>query len=103
VDPILRVGELGLQLTISEVAEELSERLAGLFLRDQDERRAVFGDNVKLQDDEHFRDYLQFYEFFHGDTGRGLGASHQTGWTGLVAWMLMPRKQGGMMSTEEKI
>ena len=103
MDPILRVGELGLQLTISEVAEELSERLAGLFLRDQDERRAVFGDNVKLQDDEHFRDYLQFYEFFHGDTGRGLGASHQTGWTGLVAWMLMPRKQGGMMSTEEKI
>ena len=102
MDPILRVGELGLQLTISEVAEELSERLAGLFLRDQDERRAVFGDNVKLQDDEHFRDYLQFYEFFHGDTGRGLGASHQTGWTGLVAWMLMPRKQGGMMSTEEK-
>ena len=67
-----------------------------------DGRRAVFGDNVKLQDDEHFRDYLQFYEFFHGDTGRGLGASHQTGWTGLVAWMLMPRKQGEMMSTEEK-
>ena len=86
---------MGRQLTISEVAEELSERLAGLFLRDQDERRAVFGDNVKLQDDEHFRDYLQFYELFHGDTGRGLGASHQTGWTGLVAWLLMPRKQGG--------
>jgi len=84
------------------VAEELSERLVGLFLRGQDGRRAVFGDNVKLQDDEQFRDYLQFYEFFHGDTGRGLGASHQTGWTGLVAWMLMPRKQGGMMSTEEK-
>ena len=54
------------------------------------------------QDNEHLCDYLQFYEFFHGDTGRGLGASHQTGWTGLVAWMLMPRKQGGMMSTEEK-
>jgi hypothetical protein len=81
-------------LTISEVADELSERLTRLFLRDQDGRRAVFGDNAKLQDDEHFRDYLQFYEFFHGDTGRGLGASHQTGWTGLVAWLLMPRNQG---------
>ncbi len=85
----------GRQLTISEVADELSERLVSLFLRDQDGRRAVFGENVKLQEDEHFRDYLQFYEFFHGDTGRGLGASHQTGWTGLVAWMLMPRKPGG--------
>ncbi len=85
----------GRQLTISEVADELSERLVGLFLRGQDGRRAVFGENLKLQDDEHFRDYLQFHEFFHGDTGRGLGASHQTGWTGLVAWLLMPRKQGG--------
>jgi hypothetical protein len=54
-----------------------------MFLRDQDGRRAVFGENTKLQDDEHFRDYLQFYEFFHGDTGRGL-----------VAWLLMPRNQG---------
>ncbi len=83
----------GQLLTISEVADELSERLTRLFLRDQDGRRAVFGDNAKLQDDEHFRDYLQFYEFFHGDTGRGLGASHQTGWTGLIAWLLMPHKQ----------
>ena len=72
----------------------MSERLVGLFLRDKDGRRAVFGENAKLQDDEHFCDYLQFHEFFHGDTGRGLGASHQTGWTGLVAWLLMPGKQG---------
>ncbi len=86
----------GQLLTISEVADELSERLVRLFLRDQDGRRPVFGDNAKLQDDEHFRDYLQFYEFFHGDTGRGLGASHQTGWTGLVAWLLMPQDQGDM-------
>jgi hypothetical protein len=77
------------------VADELVERLVSLFLRGQDGRRAVFGDNAKLQDDGHFRDYLQFHEFFHGDTGCGLGASHQTGWTGLVAWLLMPRKQGG--------
>ncbi len=82
----------GQLLTISEVADELSERLVRLFLRDQDGRRPVFGENAK--DDEHFRDYLQFYEFFHGDTGRGLGASHQTGWTGLVAWLLMPRIKG---------
>ncbi len=91
----------GRRLTISEVADELSERLVGLFLRGRDGRRAVFGENSKLQEDEHFRDYLQFYEFFHGDTGRGLGASHQTGWTGLVAWMLSPNKPGGMMGTEE--
>jgi hypothetical protein len=54
----------------------------------------LFCTNTNLQDDEHFRDYLQFYEFFHGDTGRGLGASHQTGWTGLVAWLLEPPKRG---------
>ena len=93
---------MGRQLTISEVAEELSERLVGLFLRGQDGRRAVFGDNVKLQDDEHFRDYLQFYEFFRGDTGRRLGAFHQTGWAWLGAWLLMPRKQEGMIITKEQ-
>ena len=76
-------------------ADELSERLVGLFLRDENGRRAVFGEYGKLQNNEHFRDYLQFYEFFQGDTGSGLGASHQTGWTGLVAWLLMPRKQEG--------
>jgi hypothetical protein len=84
----------GRLLTISEVADELSERLVGLFPPGREGRRAVFGENANMQDDEHFHDYLQFHEFFHGDTDRGLGASHQTGWTGLVAWLLMPRKQG---------
>ena len=50
----------------------------------------MFGDHAKLQHDPHFRDHLLFYEYFHGDTGRGVGASHQTGWTGLVAKLLQP-------------
>jgi ribosomal protein L21E len=54
-------------------------------MRDEKGRRAFAGDNVKLQSDPNFRDHLQFYEYFHGDTGRGLGANHQTGWTGLIA------------------
>jgi hypothetical protein len=52
----------------------------------------VFGEHAKLQQDSHFRDYPLFYEYFHGDTGRGVGASHQTGWTGLVAKLLQPRR-----------
>jgi Mannosylglycerate hydrolase MGH1-like glycoside hydrolase domain len=79
-------------LTIDEVATELSRRLARLFLRDKDGKRAVFGHQPRLQTDPHFRDYLLYYEYFHGDTGRGVGASHQTGWTGLVAKLLQPRK-----------
>jgi hypothetical protein len=78
-------------LSIAEVAQELSNRLTALFLRDAQGRRAVFGANAKLQSDPHFRDYLLFSEHFHGDTGAGLGASHQTGWTGLVAKLLQPR------------
>lgn len=79
-------------LTLLEIAEELSRRLCRLFLRDEHGRRAVLGDSQLLQDDPHFRDYVPFYEYFHGDDGRGLGASHQTGWTGLVAKLLMPRR-----------
>ena len=55
-------------------------------------RRAVFGASALLQNDPHFRDYIPFYEYFHGDSGRGLGASHQTGWTGLIAKLLQPRR-----------
>jgi hypothetical protein len=62
-------------------------------LRDEQGRRAVFGDREKLQSDPHFRDYLQFHEFFHGDSGLGLGAAHQTGWTGLIAKLLQPRRE----------
>ena len=80
-------------VTIEQAAEEISRRLTGIFLRDQEGRRAVFGDHPKLQDDPHFRDHLLFYEYFHGDTGRGVGAAHQTGWTGLVAKLLQPRRR----------
>ncbi len=78
--------------TILEVANELSNRLARLFTRDENGRRPVFGGNDKLQTDPHFRDYVLFYEYFHGDSGRGVGASHQTGWTGVVAKLLQPRR-----------
>jgi hypothetical protein len=77
--------------SIAEVADEISRRLTHLFLRDARGRRAVFGENERLQTDPHFRDYVLFYEYFHGDSGRGVGASHQTGWTGLVAKLLQPR------------
>jgi hypothetical protein len=83
----------GTWITIEEVAEELSRRLTRLFLRDGQGRRAAFGDHPKLQNDPHFKDHLLFHEYFHGDNGRGVGASHQTGWTGLVAKLLQPRRR----------
>ena len=75
----------GRYMTLFQVAEELSRRLAGIFLRDGQGRRAVYGGTQKFQDDPHWRDLLLFYEYFHGDNGAGLGASHQTGWTGIIA------------------
>lgn len=78
----------GQYLSINEVADELGQRLTRLFRRDENGRRPVFGGNPKLQTDPHFKDHLLFYEYFHGDNGRGVGASHQTGWTGLVANLL---------------
>jgi hypothetical protein len=80
-------------LTLLEIAEEIGARLTRLFLRDQNGRRACFGDDEKRQRDPHFRDCLPFHEYFHGDTGKGLGASHQTGWTGLIAKLLQPRRR----------
>jgi Glycosyl hydrolase family 63 C-terminal domain len=77
--------------TIDEVATELSRRLGGIFLRNEQGERPVFGTNRRLQDDPNFRDHVLFHEYFHGDSGRGVGASHQTGWTGLVAKLLQPR------------
>ena len=67
---------------------ELSRRLAGVFLRDEQGRRAVFGEQALSQTDPHWRDLIPFCEYFHGDTGEGLGATHQTGWTALVAKLL---------------
>ena len=75
-------------LTLWEISQELSKRLSNIFLKDAEGRRAVFGSNEKFQTDEHWRDYVLFFEYFHGDKGCGLGASHQTGWTGLISKLL---------------
>jgi hypothetical protein len=75
-------------MTLFEVAREISHRLAGTFLRDTKGRRPVYGGTAKFQNDPHWRDLILFYEYFHGDNGAGLGASHQTGWTGSIARLL---------------
>jgi hypothetical protein len=75
----------GKQLTLYQVAEDLAGRLAKIFLKDDQGHRPVYGGTRKFQDDPHWRDLVLFYEYFHGDNGAGLGASHQTGWTGLIA------------------
>jgi hypothetical protein len=72
-------------LTLFEVAKELARRLSSIFLRDANGKRPVNGGTRKFQDDPHWKDYILFYEYFHGDNGAGLGASHQTGWTGGIA------------------
>jgi hypothetical protein len=72
-------------MNLYQVAEEISRRLANIFLKDKDGRRPVYGGTRKFQEDPHWRDCLLFYEYFHGDNGAGLGASHQTGWTGSIA------------------
>ncbi len=82
----------GRMVSLDQVAQELSERLCRIFLRDDRGERAVFGDDTLVQQDPHFRDYILFHEYFHGDNGRGVGASHQTGWTGVVAKLLQPRR-----------
>jgi mannosylglycerate hydrolase MGH1-like protein len=78
----------GNRMTLYEVANDLSRRLASLFLRNESGERPVYGGARKFQDDPHWRDLILFYEYFHGDNGAGLGASHQTGWTGIVARIL---------------
>jgi hypothetical protein len=75
-------------MTLFEVAQEIVRRLTGTFLRDANGQRPVYGGAAKFQEDPHWRDLILFYEYFHGDSGAGLGASHQTGWTGLVAPLL---------------
>jgi len=78
----------GRSMTLYQVAEELARRLASIFLRGQDGRCPVYSGTHKFQDDPHWRDWLLFYEYFHGDNGAGLGASHQTGWMGVIARLL---------------
>jgi len=75
-------------MTLFQVAEEISRRLASMFLKDEAGRRPVYGGSEKFQTDPEWRDYVSFYEYFHGDNGAGLGASHQTGWTGIVARLM---------------
>ena len=75
----------GTMMNLFEVSQEISHRLTRIFLTDEHGRRPVYGGTEKFQTDPHWRDHLLFYEYFHGDNGAGLGASHQTGWTGLVA------------------
>jgi len=83
----------GTMMTLFEVAQELSRRLAATFLRDDEGRRPVYGGTKVFQEDPHWRDLILFYEYFHGDNGAGLGASHQTGWTGLVARLIQSSGQ----------
>ena len=78
----------GHQMNLYQVAEEISNRLASIFLKRHDGRRPVYGGTEKFQSDPHWRDCLQFFEYFHGDNGAGLGANHQTGWTGAIARLM---------------
>jgi hypothetical protein len=78
----------GKMMNLFEVSREIANRLTDIFLRDQKGRRPVYGGTEKFQKDPHWRDYILFYEYYHGDNGAGLGASHQTGWSGLVAKLI---------------
>ena len=75
-------------MNLFEVAREIADRLTRIFLRDERGRRAVYGGTETFQMDPHWRDHILFYEYFHGDNGAGLGASHQTGWTGVIARLM---------------
>jgi hypothetical protein len=78
----------GQLMTLYQVAEELTRRLTSIFTRNEEGRRPVYGGARKFQEDPHWRDYILFYEYFHGDNGAGIGASHQTGWTGIIARLM---------------
>jgi hypothetical protein len=75
-------------MNLFEVSRELANRLTSIFLRDESGRRPVYGGTERFQSDPHWRDYVLFNEYFHGDNGAGLGASHQTGWTGVIATII---------------
>lgn len=103
----------GKRLNLFEVSKEIASRLTRIFLKDKTGRRPVYGGAEKFQIDPHWRDLILFYEYFHGDNGAGLGASHQTGWTGLVAKVielfgrlepgeyLKSGKRGGFVGSEK--
>jgi hypothetical protein len=75
-------------MTLFEVAVEINRRLTNIFLRDEDGGRAVYGGTEKFQNDPYWKDLIYFHEYFHGENGAGLGASHQTGWTGVIAYLM---------------
>jgi hypothetical protein len=75
-------------MNLFQVSQEIATRLTRIFLRNHEGHRPVYGGAEKFQTDPHWRDYILFYEYFHGDNGAGIGASHQTGWTGLVARLI---------------
>ena len=75
----------GKMMNLFEVSQDIADRLSRIFLRNEQGKRPVYGATEKFHSDPHWRDHIQFYEYFHGDNGAGLGANHQTGWTGLVA------------------
>jgi hypothetical protein len=85
----------GNMMTLSEVAGEIASRLTGIFLRDGSGKRPLYDQIDKFQHDPNWRDYLLFYEYFHGDNGAGVGASHQTGWSGFVAMLIQMFYTGG--------
>lgn len=93
----------GNKLSLLEVAEELTQRLTRLFVRDERGERPAFGTCAKLQQDPHFKDHLLFHEYFDGDTGKGLGASHQTGWTALIAKLVHPRRPARACQDYERV
>ena len=78
----------GKQMNLFEVSQEIANRLSRIFLRDAKGRRPVYGGSEKFQTDPYWRDNILFYEYFHGDNGAGIGASHQTGWTGVIARLM---------------
>ena len=88
-------------VSLNDAANEIATRLSRIFLLDEAGTRPVYAHHPRMQRDPHFRDYVLFYEYFHGDSGRGVGASHQTGWTGLVAKLLMPRYAHGVVEPRE--
>ena len=79
-------------MTIADAANEVGRRLTSIFTEDKNGHRPVFNKYPKMQNDQHFKDHVLFYEYFHGDNGRGVGASHQTGWTALVASLIAEDK-----------
>jgi hypothetical protein len=97
----------GNQMTLFEVAKEISRRLASIFLRDENGHRPVYGGAAKFQDDPYWRDLILFYEYFHGDNGAGVGANHQTGWTGIISRLMdiFGRVQGSdvLMTPKERL